>query len=98
MNLNSTPSPNDGPPKKAVPSTVADAVLKVSAPIPGGVRKVQGIEFDDFKEQSITVEELVNGMAGMGFQASAVSDAVRIINEMVWMSGVYFSVVKGLIC
>ena len=76
------PTPN-GDAGKAVPSSVADAVLRVSAPLAEDARKVRGIDFDDFRGKDITVEELVAGMAGMGFQASAVADAVRIINEMV---------------
>ena len=66
-----------------MPPSVADAVLKVSAPVAHDAREVRGIEFDDFRGKDITVEELVAGMGGMGFQASAVADAVRIINEMV---------------
>ena len=76
-------STQNGEAGKSVPSSVADAVLKVSAPVADDARKVRGIEFDDFRGKDITVEELVAGMGGMGFQASAVADAVRIINEMV---------------
>ena len=66
-----------------LPSSVADAVLKASAPVPEGVKEVRGIEFNDYKTKDITVAEMVSAMAGMGFQASAVSEAVRIINDMV---------------
>lgn len=71
--------------KRAIqtPTVAADAVLKASDPVPDGMRRVNGLEFDDFKERDMTVKELVAGMAGMGFQASAVADAVRIINDMV---------------
>lgn len=70
--------------KRAIqtPTVAADAVLKASDPVPDGMRQVNGLEFDDFKERDMTVKELVAGMAGMGFQASAVADAVRIINDM----------------
>lgn len=44
---------------------------------------VKGIDFDDYQGRDITVNELVAGMADMGFQASAVGDAVRIIDDMV---------------
>ena len=67
----------------APPSKATDAVLVASDPVPEGVQKVQGVEFNDHHEADITVAELVDGMANMGFQASAVGDAVRIINQMV---------------
>jgi deoxyhypusine synthase len=35
----------------------------------------------------VSVEDLVSGMANMGFQASALGEAVRIINDMVRPSG-----------
>lgn len=66
-----------------IPAAAAHAVLKPSDPVPGEARQVRGIEFDAFRGRDITVREMVSGMANMGFQASAVADAVRIINEMV---------------
>ena len=80
---------------RSVPSSVADAVLKVSVPVADDARKVRGIEFDDFRGKDITVEELVAGMSGMGFQASAVADAVRIINEMVGTNYLIFNILPG---
>lgn len=65
------------------PTIAADAVLKPSDPVPEGMQQVSGLEFDDFRERDMTVTEMVAGMATMGFQASAVADAVRIINDMV---------------
>ncbi|SLM39645.1 deoxyhypusine synthase [Lasallia pustulata] len=64
------------------PPAAADAVFKPSDPMPQGVRMVRGIEFNDYNRGDVTVNELVAGMAEMGFQASAVGDAVRIINDM----------------
>lgn len=64
------------------PTIATDAVLKPSDPV-DGARQVKGVEFDDFRERDMTVKEMVTGMASMGFQASAVADAVRIINDMV---------------
>ena len=64
------------------PTLSTDAVLKASAPVPAGVHKVSGIEFNDCAERDITVAELVKGMTNTGFQASAVADAARIINHM----------------
>ena len=81
-----TPSAPNGDVGNNVPSSAADAVLKASAPLPDGAREVRGFEFNDFRGKDITVEEIVKGMARMGFQASAVSDAVRIINQMVGLA------------
>ena len=66
------------------PSLATDAVLKPSEPIAAGMREVDGIDFDDYVGRDITVCELVAGMTNMGFQASAVTEATRIINDMVF--------------
>ena len=80
--VTSNGTPYDG---ATAPTEAKDAVLVRSDPIPEGVRKVEGIEFDRYGQHDITVAELVEGMSNMGFQASAIGDAVRIINEMrVW--------------
>jgi deoxyhypusine synthase len=63
------------------PSTATAAVLVRSGAVPIDARKVEGLEFD--VEHDMTVAEMVDGMSGMGFQASAIADAARIINEMV---------------
>jgi deoxyhypusine synthase len=65
------------------PSGATAAVLKPSEPVPEEARRVRGIDFNDYAQRSITVEELVGGMANMGFQATSVGQAVRIINDMV---------------
>jgi len=67
----------------SAPTGATDAVLKPSDPIPEGSREVQGIDFNQYASRSITVEELVGGYASMGFQATSVGEAVRIINNMV---------------
>lgn len=67
----------------AAPSGATDAVLKPSEPVPEGAKEVQGIDFNQYAKRSITVEELVGGYANMGFQATSVGEAVRIINDMV---------------
>ncbi|KAL1984340.1 hypothetical protein VTN96DRAFT_9201 [Rasamsonia emersonii] len=64
------------------PASATQAVLVASAPVPEDARKVRGVDFNQFADRDITVPELVANMANMGFQASAVADAVRIINEM----------------
>lgn len=66
-----------------VPSSATEAVLVSSASMPEDAVPVRGVDFNQFRDRDITVPELVASMAGMGFQASAVGEAVRIINEMV---------------
>lgn len=70
-------------PSLGAPSDATNAVLKPSEPVPEGSREVQGVDFNHFAHRSITVEELMRAYAGMGFQATAVGEAVRIINGMV---------------
>jgi hypothetical protein len=70
-------------PKHDAPQVATDAVLQPSEEMPEGARKVQGFEFNGRAEKEVTVSELLIGMTNMGFQASALADAVRIINNMV---------------
>lgn len=65
------------------PSAAVDAVFKPSDAVPRGTPQVRGIDFDAFRDRDMTVKDMVAGMANMGFQASAVANAVRIINDMV---------------
>jgi deoxyhypusine synthase len=65
----------------APPSAVTDAVLVPSDAVPEGAIKIHGVDFDKH-DNDITVVELVESMATMGFQATAIADAVRIINQM----------------
>ncbi|MCJ1313219.1 Deoxyhypusine synthase [Agyrium rufum] len=67
---------------KDAPSTATSAVLKPSDPVAKDMRKVTGIDFNAYEGRDITVKELVSGMTNMGFQASAVGEAIRIINDM----------------
>ena len=73
----------NGTSSSRVPSLASDAVLKQSQPVATGMREVDGIDFDDYVGRDITVSELVTGMTNMGFQATAVTEATRIINDMV---------------
>jgi hypothetical protein len=66
-----------------VPSSVADAVLVPSGEMPTGSQKVEELDFNKFAGRAITVDDLVGGMNNMGFQASSIGEAVRIINDMV---------------
>lgn len=63
------------------PSAATEAVLVPSEVVPEGAIKVHGVDFDKHNED-ITVVQLVDSMATMGFQATAIADAVRIINKM----------------
>ena len=72
-----------GDQERKAPSVATEAVLKPSESVPEGSKEVQGIDFDRYRERKMTVEELVAGMANMGFQATSIGDAVRIIDEMV---------------
>ena len=67
----------------SAPSSATDAVLKPSHPVPEGSDRVRGVDFNHHGAHKITVEEMVAGMSSMGFQASAVGDAVRVIKDMV---------------
>jgi deoxyhypusine synthase len=67
----------------ALPPSVTDAVLVPSNEMPEGAQKVEELDFNKFKGRAITVDDLMSGMNNMGFQASSIGDAVRIINNMV---------------
>lgn len=69
-------------PDQAAPSSATAAVLVQSAPVPDDVRKVHGVDFNNYTDRDITVAELVANMSSMGFQATAIAEAVRIINDM----------------
>lgn len=67
---------------RTAPADATEAVLRPSDPIPQDAREVKGIDFNRFHKHKLTVEELVEQMAYMGFQATSVGEATRIINEM----------------
>jgi deoxyhypusine synthase len=75
-----TPNMETGP--ENAPGLATGAVLKPSESVEENAVKVSGIEFNHYAGRDITVKELVAGMENMGFQASAVGDAVKIINDM----------------
>ncbi|KAK4455134.1 Deoxyhypusine synthase [Podospora aff. communis PSN243] len=64
------------------PSAATEAVLAKSVEMPEGAQKVEELDFNKFKGRPITVDDLYQGMKNMGFQASSVCEAIRIINEM----------------
>lgn len=66
----------------APPSGATDAVLMKSEAMPADAQKVEELDFNKLKGP-ITAEDLFLGMRHMGFQASAMGEAIRIINDMV---------------
>ncbi|SPQ27226.1 150e16c7-f2d7-48ea-8663-9731e2c82732 [Thermothielavioides terrestris] len=66
----------------APPSTATEAVLVKSVEMPADAQKVEELDFNKFKGRPITVDDLYQGMKHMGFQASSMCEAIRIINEM----------------
>lgn len=64
------------------PSGAKDAVLVKSDQMPEGAQQVEDFDFNKFKAP-VTAEDLLEGMRHMGFQASSIGEAVRIINGMV---------------
>lgn len=86
--MNTGDEQTNGVPAQA-PSLATDAVLKPSAPISTDMHEVEGIDFNHHTDKSLTVDELISGMKYMGFQASAVGEAVRIINDMVTPSTIH---------
>ncbi|KAL2179783.1 Deoxyhypusine synthase [Thermothelomyces heterothallicus CBS 202.75] len=66
----------------APPTAATEAVLVKSVEMPAGSQKVEELDFNQFKGRPITVDDLFQGMKHMGFQASSMCEAVRIINEM----------------
>ncbi|KAL2259036.1 hypothetical protein VTK26DRAFT_7432 [Humicola hyalothermophila] len=64
------------------PSAATEAVLVKSVEMPEGSQKVEELDFNKLKGRPITVDDLFQGMKHMGFQASSMCEAIRIINEM----------------
>lgn len=65
------------------PSAAKDAVLVKSVEMPEDAQKVEELDFNQFRGRPITADDLFQGMKHMGFQASSMCEAIRIINEMV---------------
>lgn len=64
------------------PAAATDAVLVKSVEMPKGAQKVEELDFNKFKGRPITAEDLYEGMKHMGFQATSIGEAIRIINDM----------------
>lgn len=63
------------------PSGATDAVLMKSEEMPADAQPVEELDFNKLK-RPITAEDLYLGMRHMGFQASSMAEAIRIINDM----------------
>lgn len=66
----------------APPTGAMDAVHHASLAMPQGAQRVEELDFNKLTKP-ITAEDLYLGMQNMGFQASSMSEAIRIINGMV---------------
>jgi len=64
------------------PSSATDAVLKPSEDVPNGIEEVRGLDFNHYADRNITAAELLSEMTNMGFQASSIGQAARIIENM----------------
>ncbi|KEY66443.1 hypothetical protein S7711_06183 [Stachybotrys chartarum IBT 7711] len=65
----------------APPSQATDAVLVKSDAMPHDAQRVEELDFNKIKGP-VTAEDLLLGMRHMGFQSTAIGEAVRIINDM----------------
>ncbi|KAK8134255.1 deoxyhypusine synthase [Apiospora sp. TS-2023a] len=80
------------------PSGATAAVLVPSDELPKDAQKVQEIDFNALlaSGRPITVDDIMTSMPFMGFQASAMGEAVRIINGMrTWRGEVPAEAVDG---
>ena len=75
------------------PASAQAAVLVKSEQMPEGSQQVEELDFNKIKGP-VTAEDLLLGMKNMGFQASAVGEAVRIINNMVRLTHSKFFVLS----
>lgn len=64
------------------PAAATDAVLVKSEDMAKDAQKVEELDFNKIKGP-VTADDLLQGMRHMGFQASSIAEAVRIINDMV---------------
>jgi len=65
------------------PAAATAAVLVQSEAMPNTAQRVEELDFNKLRGRPITVDDLFQGMKHMGFQATSMGEAVRIINEMV---------------
>ena len=77
---------SDGGINGTAPTGAANAVLKPSDPVPESAIPVEGLDFDEFDGRNISVAEMVDSMSNMGFQASSIGQAAKIVDGMVGKS------------
>ena len=94
----SAPPPLPGlAPSSLPPLTASGAIYVGSVPIPKewSSREVKGIDFNDFAGRDVTATDLIRGMAKIGFQASNVTKACELIDEMVNTPLLFFFVSRS---
>ena len=65
----------------ALPASAQAAVLQKSQPLPEDAQKVNGPNFDEVNPNDLSA--ILKSMESIGFQGTSVSEAVRIIEQMV---------------
>ncbi|CDK25430.1 unnamed protein product [Kuraishia capsulata CBS 1993] len=65
-----------------LPGLAADAVLKTSVPVPADFKEVKGVDYSKPESRDMRATDLIKSMKTMGFQASNLSEACEIIDEM----------------
>ncbi|AOA60377.1 Deoxyhypusine synthase [Komagataella phaffii CBS 7435] len=65
-----------------LPDILSESVLKSSVPVPEDFVEVKGIDYDKPESRNMKAKDLIKGMRTMGFQASSLSEACEIIDEM----------------
>ncbi|CAI5758694.1 unnamed protein product [Candida verbasci] len=65
-----------------LPELASDAVLKQSIPVPDDFVEVSGMDYSKNEAYNSTAKHLISSMKNMGFQASSLSQACNIIDDM----------------
>ncbi|KAK6462258.1 putative deoxyhypusine synthase [Scheffersomyces coipomensis] len=65
-----------------LPNLASDAVLKQSIPVPEDFEEVKGIDYSKDNAYNMNAVDLIKSMKTMGFQASSLSKACEIIDDM----------------
>lgn len=65
-----------------LPSNATDAVFVKSIPVPDDFVEVKGVDYSQDSAYNMNAKDLIKSMSSMGFQASSLSKACQIIDEM----------------
>lgn len=65
-----------------LPAIASDAVLVKSVPVPDDFVEVKGIDYSQDSAYNMRAKDLIKSMETMGFQASSLSKACNVIEEM----------------